>query len=177
MPRLPAGEPRRGGPSILNPLCQENDPMKQAAPVLGALAVVAAFSTAVLAQTPPADRSIQYRQGVFKAMGWHMGVLGAMAKGDRPYDAAVASRSAKFVNELAAMPWDGFGPGTDTGAPTKAKPEIWKETAKVKQLSDALQVETGKLASAAGGGLDALKGAVGPTGKACSNCHDDFRAK
>jgi len=151
--------------------------MKPLVPVASALAVVAAFSTAVWAQTPPADRAIQYRQGVFKAMGWHMGVLGSMAKGERPYDAATAARSAKFVSELSAMPWDGFGPGTESGAPTKAKPEIWKEQAKFKQLQDALQVETGKLAAAAGGGLDSLKGAVGATGKACSNCHDDFRAK
>jgi cytochrome c556 len=75
------------------------------------------------------------------------------------------------------MPWDGFGPGTDTGAPTKAKPEIWKEQAKFKQLQEALRVETGKLASVAGSGLDGLKGQLGATGKACTNCHDDFRNK
>ncbi len=97
--------------------------------------------------------------------------------GERPYDKDVAARSAKFVNDLAAMPWDGFGPGSDAGAPTKAKPEIWKDKAKFDKLGKDLQVETAKLASAGGGGLDALKGAVGATGKACSNCHDDFRAK
>jgi cytochrome c556 len=75
--------------------------MKNFVPVAGALAVVAIFSTAVIAQTPPADRAIQYRQGVLKGMGWHMGVLSAMAKGERPYDAAVAGRSARFVHELA----------------------------------------------------------------------------
>ena len=36
--------------------------MKQVAPILAALAVVGAFSTAVYAQT--ADRAIKYRQGI-----------------------------------------------------------------------------------------------------------------
>jgi cytochrome c556 len=149
--------------------------MKPVVPVLTALAVAGAFATVVHAQSP--DRQIKYRQGILQGMGWHMGVLGAMAKGERPYDAQVAARSAKFVHELAEMPWDGFGPGSDAGAPTKAKPEIWKEKAKFDKLGQDLRVETAKLASAAGTDLAALRGAVGATGKACSNCHDDFRAK
>ena len=48
--------------------------MKQVAPILAAIAVVGAFSTAVYAQT--ADRAIKYRQGIMGAQGWHMGVLG-----------------------------------------------------------------------------------------------------
>lgn len=149
--------------------------MKRAVPILSALAVVGAFSAAVHAQT--ADRAIKYRQGILQGMGWHMGVLGAMTKGERPYDKETAARSAKFVNELADMPWDGFTPGSDAGAPTKAKPEIWKEKAKFDKYAQDLKVETTKLVAAAGTDLNALKAAVGPTGKACSNCHDDFRNK
>ena len=149
--------------------------MMPVVPALAVLAVAGTFATAVCAQSP--DRQIKYRQGILQGMGWHMGVLGAMAKGERPYDKDVAARSARFVHELAEMPWDGFGPGSDSGAPTKAKPEIWKEKAKFDKLGQELRVETAKLASAAGNGLDALKAAVRATGKACSNCHDDFRAK
>ena len=57
-----------------------------------------------------------------------------MAKGSRPYDKDVAVRSAKFVNELIEMPWDGFAPGSDTGAKTAAKPEIWKDRAEFDRL-------------------------------------------
>ena len=49
-------------------------------PLLSAAAVVAAFSTVVLAQMQP-DRAIKYRQGIMQAQGWQMGVLGRMAKG------------------------------------------------------------------------------------------------
>ena len=149
--------------------------MKQAVPLLAAAALVATFSAAVHAQT--ADRAIKYRQGVLNAMGWHMGVLGGMAKGTTPYDKDTAARSAKFVQELSGMPWDGFSPGSDSGAPTKARPEVWKEKPKFDKLAQDLQVETAKLASAAGTDLAALRGAIGTTGRACTNCHDDFRAK
>ncbi|MFO1283948.1 MAG: cytochrome c [Burkholderiales bacterium] len=149
--------------------------MKPVVSALAALAVVGAYAVVVHAQTP--DRQIKYRQGILQGMGWHMGVLGSMAKGERPYDAQVAARSAKFVAELAEMPWDGFGPGSDAGAPTKAKPEIWQQRAKFDNYAKEMQAETKKLADAAGKDLNALKAAVGPTGKACGNCHDDFRMK
>lgn len=149
--------------------------MKQVAPILAALAVVGAFSTVVYAQT--ADRAIKYRQGIMGAQGWHMGVLGGMAKGTRPYDKDAAMRSAKFVDQLIEMPLDGFGPGTERGAPTKAKPEIWQQKAKFDKNAQDAKVETAKLAAAAGNGLDALRGAIGPVGRACQNCHDDFQNK
>jgi cytochrome c556 len=149
--------------------------MKHAAPILAALAVVGAFSTVVYAQT--ADRAITYRRGIMQAQGWHMGVLGGMAKGTRPYDKDVAVRSATFVSELVDMPWDGFIPGSETGAPTRAKPEIWKDRAKFDKYAQDAKAESVKLAAAAGNGLDALRAAIGPMGRACNNCHDDFQNK
>lgn len=149
--------------------------MKPVAAAAVALAVAGTFAAVVHAQTP--DRQIKYRQGIMQGIGWHMGVLGAMAKGDRPYDAQVAARSAKFVSELIEMPFDGFGAGSDAGAPTKAKPEIWQQRAKFDNYAKEAQAEAQKLATAAGKDLNSLKAAVGPTGKACGNCHDDFRMK
>ena len=82
------------------------------------------------------------------------------------------------MSEVSKLPWEGFTPGWDQGAPTKAKPEIWKEPGKFKELQDKLIEETGELATVAKNGDEAaLKAQVGATGKACSNCHDDFRAK
>jgi cytochrome c556 len=149
--------------------------MKHAAPILAALAVVGAFSSVVYAQT--ADRAITYRRGIMQAQGWHMGVLGGMAKGTRPYDKDVAGRSAKYVSELLDMPWEGFIAGSETGAPTRAKPEIWKDRAKFDKYAQDAKAESVKLAAAAGNGLDALRGAIGPMGRACNNCHDDFQNK
>ena len=143
---------------------------------LGA-ALAAAFAATAFAQVTP-DRVIKYRQSAFQVMAWNMGPMAAMVKGERPYDKDEFLKRAQNVEHAALAPWEGFGPGTDAGAPTKAKPEIWKDTAKFKQYQDALQAETVKLVAAAKtGSLDAVKGPFGAVGKACSNCHDDFRAK
>jgi cytochrome c556 len=152
---------------------------KNVVPALSALAVIGAFSAAVLAQEMKADRAIKYRQGVFQAMGWNFySVLGPMTKGEIPYNKDQAVRSATFLSQLALMPYYGFVPGSDQGAPTKAKPEIWKETAKFEKLQQDMQAETVKLVAAAQtGDPAALKTAVTNTGRACANCHDDFRNK
>jgi cytochrome c556 len=148
------------------------------APIVAALAVVGAFSLVVHAQNVKPDRAIKYRQGIMNAQGWHLGILAAMAKGERPYDKDVAVRSATFVSELLQMPFDGFIPGSDQGAPTKAKPEIWTEPAKFKQLQEAAQAESLKLVAAAKtGDVNQLRTAVGAMGKACKDFHEDFQAK
>jgi cytochrome c556 len=68
-----------------------------------------------------------------------------------------------------------FGEGTDKGE-TRAKPEIWKESAKYKEAADKMQVEMGKLNVAAkAGNIDALKAAFGPAAASCKACHDNFR--
>lgn len=148
--------------------------MKPVVPVLTALAITGAFVVTVHAQT--ADRQIKYRQSVMTVQGYHFyGILGAMAKGTRPYDKDVAVRSAKFVDELIEMPWDGFTPGSETGAPTKAKPEIWRDKATFDKFGKEAKVETAKLVTAAGTDLAALRAQVQATGKACKNCHDQFQ--
>ena len=149
---------------------------KHALPLAAALAVVGTFSAVVYAQS--ADRSIQYRRAVMSAQGWHMYVvLARMAKGTIPYDKDAAARSATYINQLVDMPWDGFGPGTERGFPTRAKPEIWQQKAKFDKYAQDAKAETTKLAAAAGGGLDAMRTAFTSTNRACNNCHDDFQNK
>ena len=88
------------------------------------------FAVSAFAQDVKPDRAIKYRQGVMGAIGWHFGILGSMAKGDRAYDKDVALRSATFVQELSHMPWDGFVAGSDKGAPTKAEVRSpWRDAA------------------------------------------------
>ena len=148
--------------------------MKPVVPVAAALALVGAFATVVYAQSP--DRQIKYRQAIMTAQGYHFyGILGGMAKGSRPYDKEQAMRSAKFIDELIEMPWDGFTPGSETGAKTAAKPEIWKDRAEFDRLGKEAKVETAKLVAAAGVDLATLRAQVQATGRACKNCHDKFQ--
>ena len=145
--------------------------------VLAAAVVMTATSFSVSAQTAQ-ERAIQYRQGVMKAQGWHAGNMAAQIRGTKPYEKDDFARSATFLSQLVHMPWDGFGPGTDKGAPTKARPEIWTDGAKFKAAGDIAIKATAALAqAAAGGNMDTIKATFGEVGKACKSCHDDFQAK
>jgi len=98
-------------------------------------ATCAAISVPAAAQFAKTEDAIKYRQSAMFIQGQHVGRLGAMAAGRVPYDAAVAVSNAEVVAEISRLPWAGFGPGTEGG---KAKPEIWKEQTKFKELSEKL---------------------------------------
>jgi cytochrome c556 len=142
---------------------------------LGAAALVAGMTLAApaMAQFAKTEDAIKYRQAAFTVMANHMGRLAAMAKDERPFDAAAAQHSARIVDTMAKMPWEAFVPGSDKGK-TGAKPELFQNLADAKALSDRLNGETGKLVSAAGD-LDTLRRQVGATGAACKACHDKYR--
>jgi cytochrome c556 len=137
-----------------------------------------ALSLPAAAQFAKPEDAVKYRQGSLFIMGQHFARIGAMANGRVPFDAKVAADNAEIVAAMAKLPWAAFGPGTDKGAPTKAKPEIWTEQAKFKDAGDKAMAETAKLAAAAKtGNLDALKAAFGATAGTCKACHDAFRSQ
>lgn len=141
---------------------------------LGIAAAVLAASAPAMAQFSKPEQAIKYRKSVMTVMATHFSRVGAMANGRVPFDAKVAADNAAVVDTLSRLPWHAFGPDTDLGD-TKAKPAVWKDTAKFKQLSDQLISDTSKLAAAAKtGNLDSLKAAFGPAAKTCKSCHDAF---
>ena len=151
---------------------------------LRTITFAAAVSAATLLSLPAAaqfakpEDAIKYRQGALFVMGQHFSRLGAMANGRIPFDAKAAQDNADVVASLASLPWAGFGPGTDKGAPTKAKPGVWTESAKFSEHADKLQAEAVKLAAAARtGSLDNLKTAFGPAANSCKACHDAYRER
>ena len=152
--------------------------MKALACIATAAALVA-FNAPALAQFAKPEDAIKYRQSSLSVMGTHFGRIGAMVNGRVPFDANVAAENAEIVSNISKLPWAAFGPGTDKGSiPTRAKPEIWTEQAKFKELSEKLVAETTKLVAAAKtGNADTLKAAFGATGASCKACHDNYQAK
>ena len=135
------------------------------------------LATPVMAQFKNAEETIQYRQAVFKVMGQHFSRVGAMVNGRVPFDAQKAKEDVAVVMTLSQLPWAAFAAGTDKGD-TKAKSEIWAETAKFKAASDKLMADVTKLdAAAKTGSLDQIKVAFGGVGQSCKACHDAYRAK
>jgi cytochrome c556 len=140
-----------------------------------ALAFVPLLATAQFAKT---EDAIKYRQSALFILGQHFGRIGAMANDKMPFDAAQVKESAAIVNVVSKLPWTAFGPNTDKGGNTKARAEVWEDSAKFTAAQERLQSTMPKLVAAADTGDKAkVKEAAGEVGAACKNCHDDFRAR
>jgi cytochrome c556 len=142
--------------------------------VVAALALVTAWPAA--AQFAKPEQAIKYRQSVMTLQGAHFGRLSAMANGRVPFDAAAAQANADLVLTFSKLPFTAFGEGTDKGAPTRAKPEIWTNRADFDAKAKAYQDEAVKLQAAAKtGNLDQIKAAAGAVGQSCKSCHDTYQ--
>jgi len=142
---------------------------------LAVAAVLAALTPlAAQAQFAKPEDAIKYRQSSFSVLATHFGRIGAMVNGRIPYDAKIAGENAALVATLAKLPGAAFPVGSETGMNTRAKPEIWKDTAKFQAAYEKMVAETAKLPAAAGD-AGTLKTAFGAAAATCKACHDDFR--
>jgi cytochrome c556 len=130
------------------------------------------------AQAKPED-VIKYRKGALTVAAWHMRPLGAMVKGQMPFDQATFLRNAEMVASIAHVLPGGFAAGSDKGAETRAKPEIWSDAAGFKKVMDAFQAESTKMVEVARGAqnVDAVRGQFSALSKTYGACHDNFRTK
>jgi cytochrome c556 len=129
-----------------------------------------------LAQFQTPESAIKYRQGAFSVMAAHYSRLAMMAQGIQPFETKTAVENAELVTSLSRLPFQAFLPGSEKGAPNRAKDEIWKESAKFKAAADKMMADTVKLEAAArSGDFEAMRSAVGVVGRSCKSCHDDFR--
>lgn len=143
-------------------------------------AVTLMGSTAVMAEGP-FEKEIKARKALMQVYAFNMGLLGSMAKGEREYDADLATAAANNLNAAVMMKnptmWpEGSGAdNADLTVETRAKGEIWSTYPEIAKRGEAMAEASAALAEAAGTGLDAMKEKLGPTGKGCKGCHDDFR--
>ena len=127
------------------------------------------------AQFAKPEDAIKYRKAAFTVMATHFGRVAGMANGKIPFDAKAAADNAEIATTMSKLPYAGFVDGSDKGE-TKAEPKIWAEKDKFNAAATTMQEAMAKLNVAAkGGNLDAIKAAVGETGKACKACHDTYR--
>ena len=145
-----------------------------------AATVIASFGAAwvvgAVAQVKP-EILVKQRQAAMTLQGKYFGPLAGMAQGKLPYDANIVQRNAGYLDVLDRMPWDGFDPSTKN-VKSAALPAIWSEPAKFKEAQERLQSEVSRLVSVSKGGDEgAVKAQIGAVGKACGNCHENFREK
>ena len=137
------------------------------------------LSTATLAQSigKPEDQ-IRWRQSVMQTLGWSMGRIKANLEGTYNKDQVIQA-----ANTIQALANSGsgalFAAGTDKGKgwhDTEVKPELFTNSAKLKEVGSAYGKEANELAKiAASGDAAAVKAQFGNLGKTCKGCHDEFR--
>ena len=145
---------------------------------LSMTAVVLAGAVTALpaaAQFAKPEDAIKYRKAAMTLQGFHVGRIFGMANGKVPFDAKTVASDADTLLAVTRLPFVAFIDGTDKGE-TKADPKIWSERDKFTAAATTMQDAVVKLNTAAkGGNVDAIKAAVGETGKACKACHDTYR--
>ena len=136
-----------------------------------------AITSAGAAQSKP-EAAIHYRQNVFGAIVWNFGPMSAMVRGKIPYDKVLFERHAIRVSQLAPMLLEGFPKGSEAGAETEARSEIWANWADFQSKMKTFEVESAALARLAKvGTLDAVKAQFGKVGASCKACHDKYKAE
>ena len=132
--------------------------------MLAALAVALSVG-AVLAQQDP----VTTREDLVKANNKHAIAVVRMMRGQAPFDAAeVDAAFAQWADTAQKLP-SLFPDNSKTGGDNRASPKIWLNK---KDFDAKAVVENHDKAKSS---LDGLRAAITVVGKACDNCHEDYR--
>jgi cytochrome c556 len=145
--------------------------------VLGICAGV--IATASWADSHSAEKlnpAVAARHAQMQMIGYNIGILGAVAKGEMEYDAAMVASAAANLQALAKL--DGatlWVAGTEQGATagSRAKPEIWSDSAGFAAKFDDLAMASAALIGAADAA--AVGAGMGDLGGTCKACHESYR--
>lgn len=117
---------------------------------------------------------IKARQEGMKAQGAAMAAIKKVVDANGPVADAVAPAETLVASlgKVSSL----FPAGSDKGAETWAKPEIWTNKADFdKQAVSATAAAEKLAASAKAGNIDAVKADFAAMGQACGSCHRPYR--
>ena len=139
------------------------------------VAIVGLLAGAAFAQFAKTEDAVKYRQSVMSLIGTHFTRMGAVVKGEAPYNKEAFEKNAVLVDSLYRLPLDAFmAPGSDKGSGMKADALTQKD--KFTQMYNTTEAELAKLAAVAkGGDLNAIKPQFGAAGASCKACHDAYK--
>ena len=139
--------------------------------ILGAALMIALATTAVIAQSNP----IAARKALMKGNDEGGRVTFAMVRGQVPFDATkVDAAFAQWAETAQKLPGL-FPDNSKTGGDTRASPKIWQNKSDFDAKAAAFGKVVADTRTSAVGSLDGLKAAFPALGKACDNCHSDYR--
>ena len=146
--------------------------------ILVCLVVLGFAFTLAHGQFAAPEDAVKYRKSVMFLIGQHFKPLGAMVKGEAPYDQASFTQNAALLKTLAPLPWQAsLVPGTDKGD-TTLNDAVFEKQEEFMSMANTFEQETATLAElAADQGLEGSKEQFGTVAVSCKSCHDQFRTK
>ena len=142
--------------------------MKLSAKVLGfGLAMIAGVAIAAEATDP----TVKARQELMDVIGMNTGILGKMAGGENPFDAAAAEGAKVAMAAAAAEIAAKFEPQANDPKST-AKAEIWTTWEDFVKKGDALKAAAEAMDASS---LEGVQAGMGAIGGSCKDCHTAYR--
>ncbi|KQQ58528.1 MULTISPECIES: cytochrome c [Rhizobium/Agrobacterium group] len=117
---------------------------------------------------------MEKREGLMKGIGGAMGALGAIAKGEKPYDAETVKTAVTTISANAKAFPDQFPAGSEGGA---AAPAIWQNFADFKSKSEKLGSDADMVLAQLPTDQASVGAALKTLGADCSSCHQTYRLK
>ena len=125
-----------------------------------------------------AQVAVDTRQGLLKVIGYYIGPMVGMARGQIDYDADLVAANAEKMGKLTAMIPDLFKMDTSrSGVDSDSLDGIWDNSEDFNNKAAVASQRAFELADAAKEGKTAFMQTFGAAGGACKSCHDDYRQK
>ena len=144
---------------------------------LKSLALGAVLGCLCLSAVSAQEEPQVVRQNQMKAIGQSMGALGAIAKGEKPYDAAVVQTALETISTNARAFPNQFPAGSESGSETEAAPAIWQNMADFTAKSEKLAAEADRLLASVPADRAGVGAAMKALGATCGDCHETYRLK
>jgi cytochrome c556 len=126
---------------------------------------------AVVAQQDP----VTTRENLMKENNKHALVVVRMMRGQAPFDAAAVDAAfAQWTDTAQKLP-SLFPDGSKTGGDNRASPKIWVNKKDFDAKAAAFGKSVAENRDKGKGSLAGLRTAIGAVGKACDDCHKEYR--
>lgn len=138
--------------------------------------VLAGLAAPLLAA--PADQ-VRTRVDGYRELGAAFKAVNDGLRSPQPQTVLI-QMSARQIRNAATQQYNWFpaGSGPQPGVKTAAKPEIWAQGARFRQLQDGFAAQAAAFQRAAtGGDAAAMRAAARSLGGSCKACHDQFRVE
>lgn len=138
--------------------------------IFAALAVGLTINAAVAQQDP-----VTMREDLMKKNNDHAKAVVQMMRGQAPFDAVAVDAAFKQWADTAQKLPSLFPDNSKTGGDNRASPKIWVNKKDFDEKTAAFAKAVAENHDKAKSSLDGLKAAIPVVGKACDDCHKEYR--